>query len=54
MTTVLAKVSLYQEVKKDGKLSKTKLKKRIFQKGDGVGINKEASLVMFIPSTKGG
>ena len=50
---VLAKKNWYQVVKKDGKLSKTKLKKRIFQKAGGAGINMEASTVMFIPSPKG-
>ena len=51
---VLAKEYWYQEVKKDEKLSKTKLKKKIFQKGGGARVNMEASTVMFIPSTKGG
>ena len=50
---VLAKENWFQEAKNDGKLSKTKLRKRIFQKG-GARQNMEASTVMFIPSTKGG
>ena len=49
----MAKENWFQEAKNDGKLSKTKLRKRIFQKG-GARQNMEASTVMFIPSTKGG
>ena len=50
---IMAKENWYQNGKKDGKLSKTRMKK-IFQKGGGNNVNMEASTVLFIPSTKGG
>lgn len=51
---VLAKDIWFQEAKNDGKLNRTKLRNRIFQKGCGARQNMEASTVKFIPSTKGG
>ena len=47
----MTKENWYKEVKKDAKLRKTKLKKRILQKGGGDRVYMEASKVMFIPST---
>ena len=50
---IMAKKNWYQDGKKDGNLTKTRMKKN-FQKGGNDKVNMEASTVIFIPSTKGG